>query len=182
MEKLDVQSKILLATQTINWMANALYPTSQQIKLIPDPDGIHQPSIIAMDNVLADSLAKMVQICEDMGNVMNAFDCISEIDVRVTDPAMKILISGQDEVGNMYDETKNSIQHKFVDPLPEEFNGPIFYIPVEDLIERTPHLTEEEKGFLRQMADSETGLIAHREQFEPRITMEQALNFKPTDQ
>jgi hypothetical protein len=95
MEKLDSFSKILLATQSINYMSNVVNAANQQIKVLPDEEGIFTSGIKDRDALLDIVIYKLSDIMQDLGDYMNNSDCISPIDERITEQAFKIVIYGK---------------------------------------------------------------------------------------
>lgn len=107
-EKLDSLSKILVATGAINYMAAQIYTVNDQMKFIPDKDGIHKEGIRVKDEVLAQAVIKLSEIMEDLGDLINAHDCISPIDEYITTPAFDIIVQGNDDVDYKPDTGNNT--------------------------------------------------------------------------
>lgn len=97
-EKLDNLSKILLATGAINYMASAVDSVNEQMKFVPDPEGVHKPGITERDDILQQTWIKLGEIMENLADVMNSHDCICPIDVRATKAAFDIIIHKKDDV------------------------------------------------------------------------------------
>lgn len=98
MGKLDSFSKILLATQSINYMANIAHSVNQQIKGIPDPQGIFKPGIKHRDELLKLVVSKLGEVMNELGHCLNNADSVSPIDERITKQAFDIIIHGKDNV------------------------------------------------------------------------------------
>lgn len=105
MEKLDDFSKILLATQSIVYMASSINGVYQINKMMLHDihraeidDKFMKTSIEEKAKVLFDTVEKLKAIMEDMGNYINAVDLICPLDVRVTEAAFQIVIGGKDNV------------------------------------------------------------------------------------
>src|SRR4051812_25036654 len=100
--KLDSFNKILLATSSINYMANCLYTTNEQVKIathhLPDHKEVLGDGIKHKDELLEATVNKLHEIMEDLGDCMNHSDCISPIDVRVTKEAFAIVSGKYDDV------------------------------------------------------------------------------------
>lgn len=101
-EKLDSLSKILVATSAINYMANTLFSVNQQMRQVvhlkPELEKVHGSGMDYRDSLLANTVVKLGQIMEELGNCMNEQDCISPIDVRITKEAFSIILEGNDDV------------------------------------------------------------------------------------
>jgi len=96
-EKLDTFSKILLATQSINYMANCVNGVVQQYKMIPTPDEVIVKGLTAKENALFTAEKQLVKIMEELGDFMNEAGFCMEIDNRVTREAFSIL-HGNDDI------------------------------------------------------------------------------------
>jgi hypothetical protein len=97
-ERLDDFSKILVATSAINYMAASINGVNEQIKFIPDPEGIHKDGIEARRTILFETWGKLGEIMEELGNLINDQDCICPIDERITKEAFNIIIRNKDDV------------------------------------------------------------------------------------
>lgn len=97
MEKLDTYSKILLATQSINYMANTVNSVNEQIKMIPVKSQTIGDGITGRDNALFSVEKQLLKIMEELGDFMNANDISSDIDIRITKEAFSIL-HGNDNI------------------------------------------------------------------------------------
>ena len=96
-QKLDAFSKILIATGQINYMAASINGVNEQMKFIPDKDGIHKDGIKAKDDLLDEVVEKLGLIMEDMGNLINSHDCICTIDERVGKVPFEIIVHKMDD-------------------------------------------------------------------------------------
>lgn len=84
--------QILLATQTIQWLALRQTQTTDQIRgLIKDPMGVIAESVKTDDGVIAGLTQQLVQIANDLGDYMNAHDSVDENDEKVVNGALSIL-------------------------------------------------------------------------------------------
>lgn len=97
MEKLDTLSKILLATQSINYMALQINTVNEHIKMIQNTNTALQKGIIQRDNKLYETERHLTKIMTALGDFMNANDICSNIDARVTSQAFSIL-QGNDNI------------------------------------------------------------------------------------
>jgi|SRR6185503_11420550 len=101
-EKLDNFSKVLVATSAINYLANTLWEVNNQTKttlhLYPAEKHIFEHGIKYKDEVLAETVKKLGQIMEELGECLNSCDASCEIDNRVTTPAFDIVLRGKDSV------------------------------------------------------------------------------------
>lgn len=101
-QKLDVMSKILLATQSINYMALSLHSSSVQMSTIGayEPkmkyEEIHKERVEKSFEVLEDVLKDIMIAMDNLGDYINAIDCICPLDVRVTKEAFEILFHDKD--------------------------------------------------------------------------------------
>lgn len=110
-ERLDSMSKILVATGAINYMAQTLNACNEQIKMIHDatksklPDSAEalKHGIEGRDRALLKVAKDLGKIMEFIGNVLDGQDAVTQIDIRVTKAAFKIM-QGEDEVERDYDE------------------------------------------------------------------------------
>ena len=98
MQKLDSFSKILLATQTINYMAHTLCRVNEALKRFPDHHAVISEGNKDREEVIKTTLKKLSDIMEELGNVLNNYDCTLPIDERVTKGAFEIVIHGKDNV------------------------------------------------------------------------------------
>lgn len=96
-EKLDTFSKILLATQSINYMANCVNGVLQQYKMIPTKDEVITKGITDKENALFTAEKHLVKVMEELGDFMNDAGFSMQIDDRVTREAFSIL-HGKDDV------------------------------------------------------------------------------------
>lgn len=104
MQKLDSFSKILIATGQINYMAASIDSVNQQMKFIPDEKNVHAGGIEARDILLEQTVKKLTEVMNDLGEIINAHDCICAIDVRVSKVPFEILIEGKDDTDNDYED------------------------------------------------------------------------------
>ena len=107
-QKLDSLSKILVATGQINYMAASINGANEQLKFLPDKEGFMKEGIKEMDEFLNEVVVKLSSVLEDMGNLINARDCICHIDTRVSKVPFEILIQGMDDVEYDYDSDKEN--------------------------------------------------------------------------
>jgi hypothetical protein len=103
-QKLDSLSKIIIATGQINYMAVSIDSVNEQTKFIPDKDGVFKESIKERDEILAETVAKLAAIMEDLGNLINNQDCICHLDTRVAKVPFEIIIEGKDDCEKDYDD------------------------------------------------------------------------------
>lgn len=87
-QKLDHQSKIILSTAAINWLAASV----QQCAFTT-----HTTSSDMHYHFLGEIQEKLSIIYEQMANYCNANDIITPIDIRVLNPISDILIFGKDD-------------------------------------------------------------------------------------
>jgi hypothetical protein len=89
--------KIILATQTINWLSYRLSNITDELYRIPDNNidevgrDIVTKSIKEHDVIMQDIVNKLTIICNDLGDYMNSNDCVDRLDDSVTKEAMDIL-------------------------------------------------------------------------------------------
>jgi len=102
-QKLDSLSKILIATGQINYMAASINGVNEQMRFIPDKEGVHSKGIKAKDELLDKVVEKLGFIMEDMGNLINAHDCICHIDERVSKAPFEIIIHRMDDTEYDYE-------------------------------------------------------------------------------
>lgn len=100
--KLDSLSKIIIATGQINYMAVSIDSVNEQIKMIPDKEGVHAEGIKEKDELLKSVVSKLSLIMEDMGNLINEHNCICAIDERVSKVPFEIILHQMDEVEKDY--------------------------------------------------------------------------------
>jgi len=114
-EKLDLFSKILLATSTINYMASSLNAVNEQYKdvlyleeKVRDDNDI---STKALETLVADQDKKLEEVSENLAGILKSFgnylhkkDCVCAIDARIYKLSSEILLEGKDEVDNTYDD------------------------------------------------------------------------------
>lgn len=103
-QKLESIQKILLATGTINYLANAMNGVNTEIKFIPDQAGIYANGIQERESLLSAAVADLSEVMENLADYMNSADCISAIDVTATEAAFRILIEGHDDVDDDHEE------------------------------------------------------------------------------
>ena len=101
--KLESIQKIMLATGTINYMASAINSVNEQAKMIPQLESTIAMSTILggineRDELLSESVIKLHEVMELLGDYMNGADCISPIDVRATEQAFLIVSGENDDV------------------------------------------------------------------------------------
>lgn len=94
-EKLDNFSKILLATQTINYLSGCLDRVTLSLAPIKDDSVIELRE--RNEKMLKSMAEKTADLCNELGDFMNAIDCVCPIDERIVKPAMDI-INGADDV------------------------------------------------------------------------------------
>ncbi|MGN7818818.1 hypothetical protein ACTJJB_01740 [Chitinophaga sp. 22536] len=97
-EKLDTYSKILLATQTINYLASNMNTVITQVRSIPGMSQIQIDGAAATEEVLIAALGQMTTVMEALGDYVNNVDMVCAIDERITNAAFQILIHGKDNV------------------------------------------------------------------------------------
>lgn len=95
-EKLDPLSKILLATQSINFMAATIHDLMRDHEMIDEKMDTSVPLILRSH--LETSVELLKPIMEGMADFLNNRDAVCPIDVRVTCAAFDILIGGNDNV------------------------------------------------------------------------------------
>jgi hypothetical protein len=104
-EKLNNLSKILIATGQINYMASSIYDVNQQMKFSGlDKKDAHKEGVEAKDELLEDVVERLAGIMEDLGNLINAHDCVCHIDERVSKVPFEIVVHGMDDVEADYEE------------------------------------------------------------------------------
>ncbi len=101
-EKLDYFSKILLATGQINYMASIVDGVNNEIKWLPNQDGILSAGISEREEVLKSIVDDLTNTLEKLGDLMNGQDMCKPIDERITAPAFHILVHGEDELETEY--------------------------------------------------------------------------------
>lgn len=102
--KLDNLSKILLATQTINFLAATMYTLNMQMKTIPDEKGYHADGINLKDETLEWAVTHLAEVMEVLGNVLNGCDAVTPIDQKITQAAFDIIVRKQDDVEPLEDQ------------------------------------------------------------------------------
>lgn len=114
-QRLDSMSKILLATSTINYMANTINGVISNYQLINTVNSIAYPdqselSKTAMANGLtekqafmAEMVKKLSDVVEDFADYINNCDMICQIDLRINSVPCDILLMGNDLVDHDYD-------------------------------------------------------------------------------
>ena len=114
-EKLDLFSKILLATSTINYMALTLNTVNEQYKVALVSEGIDEEDNGLSKNILTTLIAEqdkkleeltmgLTGIIRDLGNYLHKKDCVCAIDARIYKPLSEILLEDKDEVNNTYND------------------------------------------------------------------------------
>lgn len=103
-EKLDSLSKILLATGTINYLANTMYVVNSQIKIVvhhsPEQKPVFEDGIKEKDDLLKSTVKRLTDIMDDLAECLNSCGAVSPIDSRITAEPFSILIHGNDNVDN----------------------------------------------------------------------------------
>lgn len=102
--KLDSFHKILIATGQINYMAASLDSVNSEIKTIPDPQGVHRDGIEDRKKALAETVEKLTVVMNNLGDCINRWDCLCEIDQRVAKVPFEIMVEGKDETDELYEE------------------------------------------------------------------------------
>lgn len=103
-QKLDSLSKIALALGAINYMAISIDSVNEQIKMIPDTEGVHKEGIEQRDKILSETATELGVIMEKLGNLINAQDAICSLDQYVTNPAFMVVVQGHDDPDGDYDD------------------------------------------------------------------------------
>ena len=102
MEKLDPQSKILLATGAINYLANQLHSLNKQMKMAvhlrPECKDIFEDGIKNRDEILENSIVRLKIVMEELSDCLNDCDAVQAIDVKVVTPAFDVLVHGKDSL------------------------------------------------------------------------------------
>lgn len=106
--KLNAFSKILIATSQINYMANSINSANEVIKMLPDSRGALKEGIKERDDALEETVKKLGEVMEDLGNLINNHDCICKLDERVAKVPFEIIIEGKDDTEKDYDEELDS--------------------------------------------------------------------------
>jgi hypothetical protein len=96
-ERLDSFSKILLATQSINYMANVINGVRENLVMCKAVDEVIKEMVEVQTELLDDTVCELSIIMNKLGDYMNAHDCISPIDGRITNVAFEIIVQGKDE-------------------------------------------------------------------------------------
>lgn len=96
--KLDAFSKILLATQSINYMAASLNGVMQSKSASASTHPIVVDSIKQDETQIYKTLQSLTVIMENLGDYINDIEAISLIDVKITAAAFDILIHGNDDM------------------------------------------------------------------------------------
>ena len=100
-EKLDTASKILLATQTINYLSMTLFGVIKDYKHLiavnPDVDNAIVEGLASKEKVLDTTLFKLKQAMKYLVNHMDGMDSIMSIDDRIIFDACDILFRGNDD-------------------------------------------------------------------------------------
>lgn len=114
-QRLDNMSKILLATSTINYMANTINGVSGDYRLILSVNSAPESTIseifkkateddlVAQQNFLSDMTARLSGIVEEFADYINSKDMICQIDQRINSVPCDILLLGKDLVDEDYD-------------------------------------------------------------------------------
>ncbi|CAG5001661.1 hypothetical protein DYBT9275_02715 [Dyadobacter sp. CECT 9275] len=114
-QKLDNMSKILLATSTINYMANTINGVIIDFQNIENcqtttqsdwPKQIMAESLKNKQEFMAEMTKKLSDIVEEFGNYLNDNDIVCEIDMRINRAPCEILLLGMDECENSYDRAE----------------------------------------------------------------------------
>jgi hypothetical protein len=105
---LDSLSKIIIATGQINYMAVSIDSVNEQMKFIPDEKGYHSEVIKQFDEALSDTVGKLAEIMEDLGNLINGRDAICHIDTRVAKVPFEIIVAGMDDCEKDYEDDDES--------------------------------------------------------------------------
>jgi len=103
-QKLDSLSKIIIATGQINNMAVSIDSVNEQMKFIPDKEGVHKDGIESKSEVLAETVVKLTAIMEELGDLINNHDCICHLDTRVSKVPFEILLHGMDDCEQDYED------------------------------------------------------------------------------
>jgi len=114
-EKLDLFSKILLATSTINYMASSLNAVNEQYKVALAAECIDEEDNGLSKNILTTLVAEqdkklealtngLIDMIRDFGSYLNKKDCVCAIDARIYKAPSEILVEGKDEVNNTYND------------------------------------------------------------------------------
>lgn len=100
MEKLDLQSKILVATGAINYLSNSIFTLNEQIRTIANKSSekFLLEEIEKREEILVESVKQFGVIMENLGNCLNDCDGVCEIDSRITEEAFKIIVLGKDKI------------------------------------------------------------------------------------
>jgi len=114
-QKLDNMSKILLATSTINYMANTIngviigFQNIENCQTTTQSDSLKRimaESLKAKEEFMDDIVKKMSDMVEEMSYFINDSGMICEIDQRINRVPCEILLLGMDECENSYDATE----------------------------------------------------------------------------
>lgn len=97
-ERLDDYSKILIATNAINYMANNIDRVNSQMKTVKLDINTIKEGIKQRDEALSVAVESLGQIMENLGNIMNDHDISGAIDEKITAPAFDIIIHGKDTI------------------------------------------------------------------------------------
>lgn len=114
-QKLDNFNKILLATGTINYMASALegvrkdYQTivsinSKKEKHDEFSDKVMKEGLESKNEMMADTLKKLCDVIEDLGNYLDGHDIVCPIDARIYSVPLNILLHDMDEEEKHYEQ------------------------------------------------------------------------------
>jgi hypothetical protein len=116
MMKLAPFNKILIATGTINYMAEAINGVMTAYNYNPSPDVWRKEAIDQQQELLEDVVSDLKGIMGKLGNYINATDCICAIDQYVTVPAFHVILGGYDDTEGEfpthdypYDKSRNSL-------------------------------------------------------------------------
>lgn len=101
--KLDPYSKILLATQTINFLAsniNSVMNDYAWLSTVNEPASAERlrNSAKQKKDLLEDALIGLVSVMESLADYCNDFDSITPIDIKIVKPAFDVLVHGEDLV------------------------------------------------------------------------------------
>lgn len=97
-EKLDIFNKILLATQTINYLASNMNNVVTQIRSMTGMSNIQMNGADATEAVLNTALVQLANVMEGLGDYVNNVDMVCPIDERITNAAFQIIVHGKDNI------------------------------------------------------------------------------------
>lgn len=100
--KLDDFNKILLATGAINYLSSSIYGVNENMKYLLNSDipvdKTLKEGIDIRNTLLSDTVTKLYEVMEELGEYMNGYDCISPVDIRATNEAFKIVSGEHDNI------------------------------------------------------------------------------------